>query len=60
MIDAGWNATDPAQMAALPKADLPAATARYAGAFRLDSASAGYVLTNQPDGYIRKQVLLPA
>ena len=43
-------------MAALPQANLPAAAARYAGVPRLDPASAGSLLTNEPDGDIRKQV----
>lgn len=43
-------------MAALPQADVPAAAARYAGIPRLDPASAGSLLTNEPDGDIRKQV----
>lgn len=43
-------------MATLPQADLPAAAARYAGIPRLDPASTGSLLTNEPDGNIRKQV----
>ncbi|KAK9839021.1 hypothetical protein WJX74_007941 [Apatococcus lobatus] len=51
----GWNVADPAQMAALPQAELPARAARHAGTARLDPSTAGNLLTNEPDGNTRKQ-----
>ncbi len=47
-VSAGWNATDPAQAASLR---LPSGET-----VRLDQAAAGYILSNEPDAKLRKEV----
>ncbi|KAK9868504.1 hypothetical protein WJX84_007289 [Apatococcus fuscideae] len=51
----GWNATDPAQMAALDLDHAGHAAPLGTGQIRLDQASAGYLLTHEPDAGVRKQ-----